>query len=208
MFINKVQTTHIYNLYSGDGPLIVINDLLVYNNVLLVGTTSGLFLIKQQEKSPIQIAFPQSIWTNSEHIKSLRVINHPISLIAMNILNLDHICCFDLEQCLKQQQLHLILCLPNPYQQMSTKITLFSIQNKTNESFECIIGSNHGSFFYHQIELHKTKKLTFENKHQFELSWPSIESSPSLPNILSINLNEHYLCLTTNNNLICIYKRQ
>ena len=69
-----------------------------------------------------------------------------------------------------------------------------------NGSFEFIIGSNHGSFYYYQIECYKPKQ-------QFEISWPQIETSSS-PNILSVNLNEHYLCLTTDNNLICIYKRQ
>ena len=30
MFINKISTTHIYNLYDGVGPLIIITDLLFY----------------------------------------------------------------------------------------------------------------------------------------------------------------------------------
>jgi len=74
MFINKVATTHIYNLYDGDGPLIIITDLLFYtlsndNLLLLVGTTSGLFVIKHQEQLPIQIVFPKSIRTVSEYIE-------------------------------------------------------------------------------------------------------------------------------------------
>ncbi|CAF3907389.1 unnamed protein product, partial [Rotaria sp. Silwood1] len=83
MFINKVPITHIYNLYSGYGPLINITDLLFCplskdNIVLLVGTTSGLFIIKYQDKQeqlPIQLAFPKSIWTISEHIESFCLIN-------------------------------------------------------------------------------------------------------------------------------------
>jgi hypothetical protein len=207
MFINKVSTTHIYNLYDGDGPLINITDLLFYqlskNNILLlVGTTSGLFVIKHQEQSPIQLAFPKSIWTVSEYIESLRVINHSSHLIAMNILHLDQIYCFNLEQSLKNQQLHIIFTLPNPSRQIPTKLAIFTNKNKTNNtnnSFECIIGSNHGSFYYHQ---HQSSE-----KNQYEISWPQIETS-KLPNILSASLNEHYLCLTTNTNLICIYKRQ
>ncbi|CAF0779924.1 unnamed protein product [Adineta steineri] len=208
MFINKVSSTHIYNLYDGHGPLILITDLLFYplsnnnNSVLLVGTTSGLFVIKYQDKqnqSPIQLALPKSIWTVSEHIESLRLINNPIRLIAMNILNLDYICYFDLDQSLKHQQLHIIHSLPNPSRQIPTKMAIYSTNNADTSSFECIVGSNHGSFFYHKIQSHETKKSICENQ-QIEIS--------ILPNILSASLNEHYLCLTTNNNLICIYKRQ
>ena len=62
MFINKVHTTHIYSLYEGAGPLINITDLLFYplsndQTVLLVGTTSGLFLIKYQEKQCLDYRF-------------------------------------------------------------------------------------------------------------------------------------------------------
>jgi hypothetical protein len=209
MFINKVPTTHLYNLYGGDGPLIIITDLLFYlsskDNIpllLLVGTTSGLFVIKHQEQSPIQLAFPKSIWTVSEYIESIRLINNLSPLIAMNILHLDQIYCFDLEQSLKEQQLHIILSFPNLSRQIPTKITIFSINNKndnTNHSFECVIGNNHGSFSYHQLQS--------SEKQQTEISWPQIETSKP-PSILSASLNEHYLCLTTNNNLICIYKRQ
>ena len=130
-FINKIPTTHFYNLYNDNGPLIIINDLLFYplsnnNNVLLVGTSSGLFMIKHQDKTPIQLAFPKSIWNINQHIKSLCLINTPTRLIAMNILNLDEIYCFDIEQSIKNQQLHIILSLPNPYRQISTKISIFS----------------------------------------------------------------------------------
>jgi hypothetical protein len=214
MFINKVSTTHVYNLYDGDGPLITITAFLFYpfskdNTLLLVGTTSGLFVIKYQEKqdqSPIQLSFPKSIWTGSEYIESLHLINHQTHLIAINILNLDRICCFNLEQSLKDQQLHIILSLPHPYQQIPTKIAIFSKNNTINTSFECIIGSNHGSFFYHQIQSYKTTDSTFKNQ-QFQIPWSQTDIS-ALPNILSASLNEHYLCLTTNNNLTCIYKRQ
>jgi len=120
----------------------------------------------------------------------------------MNILHLDQIYCFDLEKSLKNQQLHIIFTLSSPSRQIPTKIAIFSIDNKninTNDSFECIIGSNQGSFYYHQLQSSERK--------QFENSWSQIE--PSKPsNILSASLNKHYLCLTTNNNLICIYKRQ
>ncbi|CAF2636526.1 unnamed protein product [Rotaria sp. Silwood2] len=219
MFINKVPITHVYNLYSGYGPLINITDLLFCslskdNIVLLVGTTSGLFIIRYQEKQeqlPIQLAFPKSIWTVSEHIESFCLINTRTYLIAMNILGLDQICCFDLQQSLKDQQLHIIYLLSNPSRQIPTRITTFSIDNKNNmnESFECIIGSDENSFFYHQIQTDKTtktKKSIFENK-QFKIFCEQNEVSQSM-NILSSSLNEHYLCLTTNNNLICIHKRQ
>ncbi|CAF1466381.1 unnamed protein product [Rotaria sp. Silwood1] len=217
MFINKVPITHIYNLYSGYGPLINITDLLFCplskdNIVLLVGTTSGLFIIKYQDKQeqlPIQLAFPKSIWTISEHIESFCLINSSTYLIAMNILGLDQICCFDLQQSLKDQQLHILFLLSNPSRQISTRISTFSMNNKknnTNESFECIVGSNDNSFFYHQIQTYKTKKSIFKNK-QFKILCEQNDTSESF-NILSTSLNEHYLCLTTNNNLICIHKRQ
>ena len=70
MFINKISTTHIYNLYDGVGPLIFITDLLYYRSLkdnilfLLIGTNSGLFVIKNQDQTPIQIPFPKSISDN------------------------------------------------------------------------------------------------------------------------------------------------
>ncbi len=204
MFINKIPTTHVYNLYDGDGPRITITDLLCCsiskdNILLLVGTTSGLFVIKQSEQIPIQLAFPKSIWTVSEYVESLRLINNQSSrFIVMNILHLDQIYCFNLERSLHHQQLHIIFTIPNPSRQMPTKIGLFPINNHLNNSFECILGNNHGSFHYHQIQS--------STKTQFVFSWPENELS-NPPSILSASLNKQYLCLTTNNNLICIYKR-
>lgn len=204
MFINKISTTHIYNLYDGIGPLIIITDLLFYSSsktnlpILLVGTSSGLFIIKQEEQSPSQILFPKSIWTFSEYIESLSLINRSSSLIAMNILNLDQICFFDLEQSLQYRRLHIIYTISNPSRQIPTRLTIFS-SSSNNDSFECIIGSNHGSIYYHQIQ-------SLEKK-QNEISWPQVDTSKP-PNILSSSLNEQFLCLTTNNNLICIYKRE
>lgn len=205
MFINKVSTTHIYNLYAGDGPLIVITDLLFYQSsrdrtlLLLVGTTSGLFLIKNGDQSPIQLALPKSIWTASTYIESLRSINTSSPLIAMNMLHLDQIYCFDLEQSLQNQQLHIILTLPNPSRQIPTKLGLFT-NTHGDEAFECLVGSNHGSFYYHHI--------TPFSKKQLEISWPQTDPLQPASIILSASLNDQYLCLTTNNNLICIYQRQ
>ncbi|UJR31091.1 hypothetical protein I4U23_018599 [Adineta vaga] len=201
MFINKVCTTHIYNLYEGAGPLITITDLLFYplaidHTVLLVATTAGLFLIKYQEKqcqSPIQLVLPKSIWIMSEHIVSLRLINHSFRLIAMNILNLDQIYCFNLEQTLENQQIHIHLSFPNPYPQSATKLTIVS---KSDKLSECIISSHQGTFYYHSIESNPSISMDQQVKIF------------TLPNILSATLNEHYLCLTTNTNLICIYKRE
>lgn len=206
MFIDKISTTHIYNLYDGIGPLIHITDLLFYSLsktdlLLLVATNSGLFLIKHEEQAPIQLAFPKSIWTISEYIESLTLINQSSHLIAMNILHLDQIYIFDLEQSLKYQQLHIIQTISNPSRQIPTKMAIFSKTPPNNNSFECIIGSNHGSFYYHQIQ--SSEKTQFS-----EISCLETEPSKSGRNILSASLNEHYLCLTTNNNLICIYKRE
>jgi hypothetical protein len=193
MFIHKVSTTYIYNLYEGVGPLIRITDLLFYqssndNLVLLVGTTSGLFVINHQNQSPIQLAFPKSIWTISEYIESLQSVDSSSHLIAMNILHLDQIYFFDIEQSLQNQQLKISFTLPNPSRQIPTKFALFS-------SNECLIGNNHGSFYYQS----STK--------QIEIPWPKTDTSAP-PCILSASLNQQYACLTTNNNLICIYKRQ
>ncbi|CAF1086463.1 unnamed protein product [Rotaria sordida] len=218
MFINKISSTYVYNFDNGDDTILHITDLLFYslsktNILLLVGTTSGLFIIKNQ--TPIQLKFPKSICTSGEYIESIRLIDNQTHLIAINILGFDQIYCFDLEQSLLNQQLHIILTLPNPYRQIPTKMTICLINNEndhtsTTMSFECIIGSDHGSFFYHQIRMNsinkKLKKPTFDNK-RYEISWPQIRNS-TIPSLLSASLNDNYLCLTTNNNLICIYKRK
>jgi len=205
---NKISSTNVYNFDNGDDTILHITDLLFIskdkNPLLLVGTTSGLFVI--QEQTPIRLAFPKSMCTIGEHIESIRLIDKQTHLIIINILGLDQICCFDLEQSISNQQLHIILSLPNPYRQIATKMAVYECA----DSFECIIGSDHGSFFNHQIRMNsnskKSKKPTFETK-RYEISWPQTKLS-TIPSILSSSLNEHYLCLTTNNNLICIYKRK
>ena len=214
MFVNKISSTHIYHFDDGDNSTIYITDLLFYpiskdNIPLLVGTTSGLFVV--QEKSPMKLIFPKSIWTSGEYIESIRLIDHKPRLIAINILGLDQIYFFDLEQTLPNQQLCISLTLPNPYRQIATKMAVYLINNDhTSASFECIIGSDYGSFFYHQIRMStnskKLRKITFENK-RCEIPWPQIINASTSPSLLSASLNQHYLCLTTNNNLICIYKR-
>ncbi len=217
IFPNKISSTHVYNFDNGDDSIIHITDLLFYpiskdKNLLLVGTTSGLFVIRDQ--TPIKLTFPKSMWTVGEHIESIRLINNQPHLIAINILGFDQICCFDLEQSLPpNQQLHMTLTLANPYRQIATKMAICSTNNEndnSNSSFECIIGSDHGSFFYHQIRMNsinkKSKKPIFETK-RYEISWPQVKTSPA-PSLLSASLNETYLCLTTSNNLICIYKRK
>ncbi|CAF5116257.1 unnamed protein product, partial [Rotaria magnacalcarata] len=77
-------------------------------------------------------------------------------------------------------------------------------------SFECIVGSDHGSFYCHQSRMNqvnrKIKKPLFDNK-RYEIVWPQVKNVTP-PSILSASLNDNYLCLTTNNNLICIYKRK
>jgi hypothetical protein len=217
MFNNKISSIHVYNFDNGDDSILQITDLLFYsisknsNLLLLVGTTSGFFVI--QEQISIRLIFPKSMSTVGEYIESIRLIDNQSHLIAINILGLDQICCFNLEQSLSNQQLHIILTLPNPYRQIATKMAVCSINNEndpTSTSFECIIGSDHSSFFYHQIRINtinkKTKKPIFENKH-YEIPWPQSKIS-TIPSLLSSSLNENYLCLTTNNNLICIYKRK
>lgn len=191
VFIPKVSTTHIYNLYGGDGPLITITDLLFHRSFLVMGTTSGLFVIKDGDQSPMQLPLPKSIWTVSTYIESLRSISTVSSLIIMSVLHLDRIYCFDLEQSLDKQELHISCTLPNPARQIPSKMALFS-DNNANETFECLIGNNDGSFSYHQITPTLKKQLDI----------------PCSPGILSASLNDRYLCLTTNNNLICIYRRQ
>ncbi|CAF0798628.1 unnamed protein product [Rotaria sp. Silwood1] len=218
MFANKILSTHVYNFDNGDDTILHITDLLFYslsktNIPLLVGTSSGLFVI--QEQKPMRLTFPKSMCTVGEYIESIRLIDNQTHLIAINILGFDQICCFDLEQSLPNQQLNIILTLPNPYRQIPTKMALCLTNNENNHtsttiSFECIIGSDHGSFFYHQIQMNsinkKVKKPTFDNK-RYEISWPQIKTS-TIPSLLSASLNDNYLCLTTNNNLICIYKRK
>jgi hypothetical protein len=205
----KISTSQVYNFDNGDDSILQITDLLFYpiskdKNLLLVGTTSGLFVI--QEQIPIKLTFPKSMWTIGEHIESIRLITHPTCLIIINILGLDQICCFDLVD----QQLHLVISLSNPYRQIATKMAVCSINNENDHpggSFECIIGSDQGSFFYHQIRMNKKgKKPVFDTK-RYEITWPQTKPS-TIPSLLSASLNEQYLCLTTTNNLICIYKRK
>ena len=156
--------------------------------------------------------FPKSLWTTGEHIESICLIDNRNHLIAINILGLDQICFFDIEQTLLKQQIQLIHTVSNPYRQISTKMAVYSINNEhNNPTLECIIGSDRGSFFYHQIQMNSNnkkinKRSAFENK-RYEISWPDVKNS-TLPSLLSASLNQHYLCLTTNNNLICIYKRK
>ncbi|CAF0810307.1 unnamed protein product [Adineta ricciae] len=214
---NKLSSNHVYYFDNGDDSVLSVTDLLCYpstkeNMLLLVGTTSGLFVIHEQ--TPIRLTFPQSMCTVGEHIESIRLVDGHPRLVAMNILGLDQICCFDLEQSLPpHQQLHMSLSLPNPYRQIPTKMAVCSTNNEkenNNTSFECILGSDHGSYFYHQIRMNvhnkKTRKASFDNK-RYEITWPQVKTS-SAPSLLSACLNETYLCLTTSNNLICIYKRK
>ena len=198
MFVQKVSTTHLYNLYSGNGPLITITDLLYRRSSLLVGTTSGLFVVRKGDQSPMQLAVPKSIWTVSTFIESLRSMNTATSLIAMSILHLDQIYCFDFEQSLQKQQLHILFTLSNPARQIPTKIALFS-ESDISETFECLVGNNDGSLSYHQVSRSSQKHL--------QIPWSQTDSVHP-PNILSASLNDRYLCLTTNNNLICIYRRR
>ena len=139
----------------------------------------------------MQLPLPKSIWTVSTYIESLRSISTSSPLIIMSVLHLDRIYCFDLEQSLDKQELHITFILPNPARQIPSKMALFS-DNNANETFECLIGNNDGSFSYHQI--------TPASKKQLDI--------PCSPGILSASLNDRYLCMTTNNNLICIYRRQ
>lgn len=203
----KISSNEVYNFDNGDETILHITDLLFYPNddpsksSLLIGTSSGLFIIHNQ--TPMKLTFPKSFWTVGDSIESLRILSQPRCLLALNILGLDQICFFDLID----QQLHLIMTLPNPYRQIATKMAVYS---NTDVSFECIIGSDHGAFFYHQIHLHsnskKSRKLSFDTK-RYEIPWP--QSKPSMiPSLLSASINEEYLVLTTTNNLICIYKRQ
>lgn len=191
VFIPKISTTHIYNLYGGDGPLITITDLLFHRSLLLVGTTSGLFVIKEGDQFPMQLPLPKSIWTVSTYIESLRSITTSSPWIIMSVLHLDRIYCFDLEQSLNKQELYIIFTLANYARPIPSKVAVFSANN-ANETFECLIGNNDRSFSYHQI--------TPTSKKQLDI--------PCTSNILSASLNDQYLCVTTNNNLICIYRRQ
>lgn len=149
------------------------------------------------------------MWTIGEHIESIGLITNPTCLIVINILGLDQICCFDLIG----QQLHLVISLSNPYRQIATKMAVYSTNNENENSggsFECIIGSDQGSFYYHQIRMNtinkKSKKPIFDTK-RYEISWPQTKPS-TIPSLISASLNEQYLCLTTTNNLICIYQRK
>jgi hypothetical protein len=220
-FIKTVSTTRLYRLdVGGDGPLILITDLLVYcqstTNIylLLVATTSGLFVIRYREKHEqtlIQIALPKSIWTISEHIESLNLVQHSQQMIVMNVLGLDRFYCFNIEQALSDQQIHICLSLPNPRRLNPTRMATFVFNdNKTNASFECILGSNHGSIYHHRIQMQTISSTNsidhFEHTYN-ELTLSSNEPD-MLPCVLSACINRYFLVFTTNNNLICIYQRQ
>lgn len=215
--INKITSTQTYNFDNGDDTILHITDLLFYplsktNVPLLVGTSSGLFVIQKQ--IPMRLTFPKSMCTVGEYIESIRIIDSQTHLIAINILGFDQICCFDLEQTLPNQQLHIVLTLANPYRQIATKMAVLLTNNENDQtsttSFECIIGSDHGSFYCHQIRMsgmnRKVKKPIFDNK-RYETTWPQVKNT-TIPSLLSASLNDNYLCLTTTNNLICIYKRK
>ena len=208
-----------YNLDAGgENPSISITDLLFYpmlttkTLLLLVGTTAGLFVIRyreKQEQSLIQLALPKSIWTVSEHIESLGLIDSSTHLVAMNVLGLDHVCCFNLEQALHDQQIHPILSLPNPARQIPTKMAIAPSTEHTKASFECIVGSHHGSVLHYQIRTRKTSQKASLPQFEYtssELTMPVNENSVP-PNILSASVNEHYFVFTTSNNLVCIYQR-
>ena len=219
-FAPRLSITETYHLDNGDDSVLHITDLLMCpvsaGSVLLVGTTSGLFVIREQ--TPMKIAFPTSVWTAGEHIESLGLIEqHSSRLIAMNVLGLDQIYCFDLEQSLVDQQLHVTITLPNPYRQIASRLAVHSTNNendRSSASFECVLGSDHGSFFHHRIRLlqpaaittKRSKKSTFDNQRT-EIVWPQHAKTAPLPSLLSSCLNEQYLCLTTSTNLVCIYKR-
>ncbi|CAF3709015.1 unnamed protein product [Rotaria socialis] len=216
-FVNKISSTQVYNFDNGDDSIMHITDLFFcplskHNIPLLVGTSSGLFVIQNQ--TPMRLTFPKSMCTIGEYIESIRLIDSQSHLIAINILGFDQICCFDLEQTLSNQQLHIVLTLPNPYRQIATKIAVCLTNNENDQiptmSFECIIGSDHGSFYCHQSRMNqmnrKIKKPLFDTK-RYEIVWPQVKNVTP-PSILSASLNDNYLCLTTNNNLICIYKRK
>jgi hypothetical protein len=213
--INQVSFKHVYHI---DESRLQITDLLIYSISnetdryrLLIGTTSGLYVIREQ--MPMKLTFPKSMCITGEHVESMHLIDESTHLIAMNILGWDQICCFDLEQSLVQQQLHINVILPNPYRQIPCRMGVHIIHDendRTGVSFECTLGSDHGSFFFHQIRLgtntKKVKKLHFDNKRS-EMLWTPDKTSIS-SSLLSASLNEQYLCLTTNNNLIGIYQRK
>lgn len=219
LFMSTISTTSMYNLDAGgEHPSISITDLLFYpllitkNLLLLVGTTSGLFVIKyreKQEQQVIQLALPKSIWTVSEHIESLGLIDSSTRLVAMNILGLDHICCFNLGQALHDQQIQPILSLPNPARQIATKMVIAPSTEQTKASFECIVGGNHGSVWHYQIRARLTTQKCSSSQFEYTSSeLPlSVNENSASPTILSACVNEHYLVFTTSNNLVCIYQR-
>lgn len=220
LFLSHVSTTNLYHLDAGgNGSLILVTDLLFIpaskknSSLILVGTTSGLFLIRYREKredNVIQLVLPKSVWTASTYIESISFVELPTPLVAMTVFGLNQICCFNVDQALEDQQIQLIYSFPNPIRQFPTKMTIFPTSDYRNPAFECVIGSHYGSVYHHQLRMKKLLGQLKPNEFDHscsEISYAANESLPP-PCVLSSSLNQHYLAFTTTNNLICLYQRQ
>ena len=182
---------------------------------MIVGTTAGLFVIRYREKKHeqtlIQLALPKPVWTISEHIESLCLIENSTRLIAMNILGLDRICCFNLEHALQTQQIQIFLSFSNPVRPFPTRISAKSNGELESNSFQCFVGTTTGSIYHHRIHWRtkSSKYSTIDCQHTYqELACPLEKHEYSqIPTILSTCINENYLVCTTSDNLICIYQR-
>jgi hypothetical protein len=219
-FINKISTTNLYHLDMLGHLRIQVTDLLFYelkqNNALLliVGTTAGLFVIRYREKheqAVMQLPLPKSLWTVSEHIESVRSIDYGDQrLIMMNVLGLDHIYAFQLEQAFTNHAIQFVLSIPNPARRFATRLAVHCPTASERTLFECWIGSNTGSISQHCV---RRKLLSQDDELECtsnELPWSIEPTTTTLTTtaILSISVNERYLVSTTNNNLIFIYRRR
>jgi len=208
----KLSVTEIYHLDHPDGSMFTITDLLIYpqkSSILLVATTSGLFLVQNQ--TSIKMNFPKSMCTIGENIESLAWIDERSGLFAMNILGYDQICSIDLEQSLVQKQLVVLFQFVDLSRQIACRMSIVRLDNENDsaeKSFECVIGHDKDLIVHHRIRigsmtLKKSKKIQFDDQRT-DLPCSMDQSST----ILSTSLNERYLCFTTTNNLICIYERE
>lgn len=219
-FVRNSSISHVFHLngdHQGKARLIITDVLCCSlktgnNPVILVGTTSGVFVVRYREKkleqTVIQLALPKPIWTVSEQIESISSIETETALIVMTVLGLDQICCFNLDQAIQNQRIEIFLSFSNPARSFPTKIALTNSNESSSKSFECFVGTQRASIFHHRIhwKTKSTKYSTIDCQHTYEETSFSTDLNPLTSTVLSSCVNENFLVCTTSDNLICIFQ--
>ncbi|CAF1037812.1 unnamed protein product, partial [Didymodactylos carnosus] len=205
---------------------------LLSNNQLLLATQNGLRSIFHNNNIVMKYQLPEAYSTCGQHIESLRLIKDDSKqcLIVINIL--DKIYVIDLLKTTHDQTLHVVLTLNSPSRQISSKMgVLVSSQSTTDGTddhcqLEIIVGQDDGIFYHHFVKLHNntnaattTPRRKNKQKQQqpsdikcIENRWPQTTTANNqqlpLAQILCTSVNQRFLCLTTSNSHLCIYKRK